>query len=129
MKGTLGELAVTKDLIADGWDVFVDVGDCSKIDLIALRGSKLVKIQVKTRDVEFGAASVGLKSSGPGYSYSYTSDDIDYMAMYVPERDMCLYVPMSWFEEHDRKSITIRIDEARNNQKNVHPYEGFRKLQ
>lgn len=47
-KGTLGEIAVCKDLIQLGYKVFVEFGNFSKIDLIALDDEfEVYKIQVK----------------------------------------------------------------------------------
>lgn len=48
-KGTLGEIAVCKELISLGYDVFVAFGNHSKIDLIILdENYQAFKIQVKS---------------------------------------------------------------------------------
>jgi hypothetical protein len=35
-KGALGEIAVAKDLLAKGYQVFAELGDNSRVDLIAM---------------------------------------------------------------------------------------------
>ncbi len=48
-KGTLGEIAVCKELLQLGYEVFVEFGSHSKVDLIALdENYKPYKIQIKT---------------------------------------------------------------------------------
>lgn len=48
-KGALGEIAVAKDLLAQGYQVFVELGDNSKVDLIVLGSDFLpIKVQVKS---------------------------------------------------------------------------------
>ena len=48
-KGSIGELKVAADLITKGFSVFTELGDNSKVDLIAIENStyKTYKIQVK----------------------------------------------------------------------------------
>jgi hypothetical protein len=47
-KGTLGEIAVCKELIKLDYNVFVEFGNHSKVDLIALdKEFKTYKIQIK----------------------------------------------------------------------------------
>lgn len=49
IKGTLGEIAVCKELISLGYEVFVELGSSSKVDLIFLdKNYRPFKIQVKT---------------------------------------------------------------------------------
>ncbi len=48
-RGTLGEIAVCKELLQLGYEVFVEVGNHSKVDLVVLdENYKTYKIQIKT---------------------------------------------------------------------------------
>ena len=48
-KGTLGEIAVCKELMRLGYSVFSELGNSSKVDLIVLdENYKTYKVQVKT---------------------------------------------------------------------------------
>lgn len=46
-KGNIGEMAVAKDLLRHRWEVFYELGDLSKVDLIIHRKGILLRIQVK----------------------------------------------------------------------------------
>jgi len=131
-KGNVGELAVAKDLTLKGYSVFVELGDLSKIDLIAIKEEKLTRIQVKTVwDSSDGAISISSRSSGPGYTYNYTSRDIDIMALYIADRDDIIYVNITdidgSFEE--KRGRVLRYTPPKNNQvKGVVMVEDYKKL-
>lgn len=46
--GAIGELRVVCDLITKGYEVFRPVSPIGKYDLIAVKGKKLMKVEVKT---------------------------------------------------------------------------------
>lgn len=108
-KGTIGELAVAQDLIRQNYAVFTELGDLSKVDLIALKGSKVLRLQIKSVFEKEGTASIGLGSSGPNYKYYYTAEDVDVMVLYVIDLDEIIYVPIQLFGE--RKHMTFRLDD------------------
>ena len=129
IKGNVGELRVAADLAARGYAVFTELGDSSKIDLIADAGTKLLRIQVKTQaDTSKGTLGVPTRSSGPGYSYNYTPDDIDIIAVYAMDRDEICYVPIEICAEY-KKGMTLRFEKPKNNQtKGVNLVEDFRDI-
>ena len=48
-KGKIGELAVQKSLINQGYNIYVPVVDCKQIDLIVeLNNGSMKRIQIKT---------------------------------------------------------------------------------
>ena len=47
-KGTISELRVTLDLLTKGFHVFLPCSPASPCDLIALKNTKLIKIQVRS---------------------------------------------------------------------------------
>lgn len=91
-RGTVGELAVAKDLILKGYAVFTELGDNARVDLIALVGNTPVKIQVKTSLGKNGVASFDVVKSTFGYKYKYTENDIDLFALYIMSTDQIIYV-------------------------------------
>ena len=116
-KGNIGEMAVAKDLMLKGYSVFYELGDLSKIDLIALKNKKTFKVQVKTKwNTTNGTCSADLRSSGPGYSYKYTEDDIDIIACYAADRDIVFYVNVKDIISNNTRGLTIRLDKPKNNQ-------------
>ena len=126
-KGNVGEMAVAKDLMLKGYAVFTELGDLSKVDLIAIKEGELKKIQVKTQwDTSDGKIFVNRVSAGPGYRYQYTVEDIDVMAAYAADRDVVVYVPLSQIVQEEQRSFVIRFDPPKNNQtKGVRLVENF----
>ena len=129
-KGNIGEMAVAKDLMLKGYAVFYELGDLSKVDLIAEKDNKLVKIQVKTTwKTSQGKISANIRSSGPGYEYSYTKKEIDFIACYAADRDLVLYVPVAEIIDECKIGVTIRLEKTKNNQtKGIRLYENYLNL-
>lgn len=83
-QGKLGEALVIAECLRQSVEVFVDFGDNSRVDLILNTNEGLIKVQVKclSRDSKDPSSiSLNLYKNGPGYSYRYTSTDIDYFAV------------------------------------------------
>lgn len=113
--GTLGEIAVAKDLISKGYFVFKELGDCSKVDLIVLVDNKPIKIQVKAYAEKNGKVEILTTKSGPNYSFKYSKEMIDVFAIYVHNREIILYISSNELLEKS-KSLTIRIDKGTSGQ-------------
>jgi hypothetical protein len=113
LKGTIGHLSVAKDLTSRGYPVFTELGDTSRVDLIALVDDKPIKIQVKSHTSKYGRVEVS--AIGPHKSYMYSSKDIEVMALYVLDRNIIAYIPI--LELQDKKSFCLRIDASKNGQK------------
>lgn len=92
IKGNIGEFAVAKHLAEKGYSVFREIGDLSKIDLIAEKDSKLIRIQVKAITEKNGKIDVYSKKSGPNYSFSYKEDMVDVFAIYVLNHNFVFFV-------------------------------------
>ena len=94
-KGTLGEIAVCKELCKLGYEVFVELGNHSKIDLIVLdENFKTFKIQIKATNSKNDVVSVySIKNClNPKYNSIYTVQQIDIFAVYVYDQDLVFYV-------------------------------------
>lgn len=128
-KGNLGYSSTIKELHKLGLNVFVELGDNSKVDLIIENGGKLTKIQVKYATEKNGAVSLPVKKSGPnGYRYTYTDNDIDIFSVYLPTNDKVIFIP-SKLACQNKKEFMIRFEPPKNNQKNgVHLISEFEDL-
>lgn len=115
-KGAVGEMKVAAELISRGFHVFTELGDLSRIDLIAERDKKLIKIQVKAYNSKNGVINLYSKKSGPNYSFNYENDEVDIFAVYVLDRDTIFYVPSNELCEYS-SSMNIRLEPAKNGQK------------
>jgi len=93
-KGNLGFSATLKELHKLGYNVFTEIGDNSRIDMIVEVESKLIKLQVKYATETNGKVTLKLQKSGPnGYRYTYTTLDIDIFSVYIPSIDKVIFVP------------------------------------
>lgn len=129
-KGNLGFSATVKELHKLNLNVFIELGDYSKIDIIAEYNNKLIKIQVKYATEKNGVALLPLRKCGPnGYKYKYTTSDVDLFSVYLPLKDKVLFIPAS-LACQNVNSFQIRFDKSINNQKfNVHYIEEFENLE
>lgn len=91
--GRVGELIVTQQLIERGWQVFTPVSSNTRVDMIAINGSRLVKLQVKTTTGTSAHESFGLRlhktQADPQYDYFYEAGDFDFFAVvHLPTRSV-----------------------------------------
>ena len=128
-KGNLGFSATLKELHKLGYNVFTEIGDNSKIDMIVEVNTKLVKIQVKYATATNGKVTLKLQKSGPnGYRYTYTDLDIDIFSVYIPTIDNVIFVPAK-LALKNTKAFNIRFVESKNKQnKFVHFVKEFENL-
>lgn len=123
--GSLGVLRVAAHLMSQGYSIFTELGDLSRVDLIALVDQEPVKIQVKTRNLKDGKIVVDSRKSGPGYLYRYQPGDVDVFAIYVPEVDLVLFLSID-FVLKAKGATAIRIVQAKNNQRDgIHWFEDY----
>ncbi len=118
-KGTLGEIAVCKELSKLGYNVFVELGNHSKVDLIILDEEyKTYKIQVKAvysvnETVEVYSVKTCLN---PKYNSTYTAKQVDIFAVYVIDKDFVFYVTAKEILKNG-KSSRFRLSKSKNGQK------------
>ncbi len=120
--GTLGEIAVCKELCQLGFDVFVQLGNHSKIDLIVLEENyKAIKVQIKSTHSKNNVVEVySVKNClNPKYNSTYTSQQIDIFAVYVYDKDFVFYITAEELLRNGKCS-KFRLSECKNGQmKNV----------
>ena len=115
MKGNLGETAIVKDLIKNGFAVFKELGDLSKTDLIAEKGEILIRLQIKAATSKNGKVEFDTRKSGPNYSFRYSEEQIDGFAFYCLDRDLVGYITAKKFLQA-KSTKTYRIDSSKNGQ-------------
>lgn len=128
-KGNLGFSATLKEIHKLGYNVFTEIGDYSKIDMIVELNSKLIKIQVKYATEKNGMVILNLIKSGPnGYRYTYTTNDVDIFSVYLPNEDKVIFIPAK-LACKNKKTMNIRYRESKNRQKfKVHYISDFENL-
>jgi hypothetical protein len=123
--GAMGVLRVAAHLMSEGLSVFAEMGDLSRVDLIVLVNQQPIKIQVKTRNLQDGKITVDSRKSGPGYQYRYKPDDVDVFAIYIPQRDLILFLNVNQVLKAKGTTV-IRVDKPKNNQdKGIHWFENY----
>ena len=109
--GNIGEAKVLSKLVEMQIPVYLPFGDNEKADLVAEFNGKLQRIQVKTSEkAEDGKMIFSLVSSTEhrkqGTKHLYTSEEIDYFALYNIERDKLLLISI---QEEDLPSTCVTI--------------------
>lgn len=132
-KGTLGEIAVCKELVRLGYEVFVELGSHSKIDLIVLdEHYRACKVQIKTTRSKNDLVEVySVKNClNPKYNSTYSVEQIDLFAVYVCDIDLVFYVTAKEILKNG-KSSKFRLSDSKNGQKKyvryVKDYLDFKK--
>lgn len=133
VKGTLGEIAVCKELIKLGYEVFVEFGNNSKIDLIILdENYKTYKLQIKSTESKNETVEVySVKNClNPKYNSKYSVNQIDIFAVYIIDKDFIFYVNSKELLKND-KSSKFRLSKSKNGQltnvRFVNDYLSFKK--
>lgn len=123
-KGNIGELAVGLEFSRLGYSVFYENGDISKIDLIAEKNGKLIKVQVKAFTPINGALSLKLSKSGPNYKFWYDLKEFDFFAIHDLENKTTYLISTKFC--FGKKCITLRISNSKNRQnKGVNKAEDY----
>ena len=106
-KGKLGELAVYKDLIEQGYNIYTPVVDSDQVDLVVeLKNGAMNKVQIKTvTELKRGTAvSVDLTK------YKDTKR-IDVVAVYYLPKNIVAYVPYD-----NSHALSLALSTGKNNQ-------------
>jgi len=120
-KGTIGEAKAIQHFLQNGFRVFTEFGDLSRIDLIVEKNNQLLKIQVKSYTSKDNKVVLYSKKAGPNYNFHYTEGDVDIFAVYILDKDELFYVSAK--ELCAMKSgLTFRLAEPKNGQKKMIRY-------
>lgn len=114
-KGNIGEAAVILALVSQGFCVFRELGDLSRIDLVAEKGGKILRIQVKAATPKHGAVTLNLKKTGPNYHYHYQKGDVDYFALVDLTTKQVAFVPETVLDTN-RSSFALRLEPSKTGQ-------------
>ena len=116
--GVVGVLAVVQTLIKQGWEVFSPYSHNTRIDLIAVKGSVIKRIQVKTTtEYVNGAIPLYLKNPHPNSNYDYDngSKEFDTFALYCMTSNTVIFIEADEALQNSTV-VMFRIEESNNNQ-------------
>lgn len=121
-KGSLGEIAVVKELVQQGYAVYLPFGNNTRVDMIAESPcGALIRVQVKaTVSLPNGSAMVKLfkQTLDPKYNYHYAKTDFDVLAAYIMDWDEVAFIHSDelYRDKDKRGGVTFRRSAALNNQ-------------
>ena len=116
-KGDLGLLHAMADLGAKGWGILVPITEHESFDVVAYRGDRFLRVQVKYRAAVNGLVVVPLSTCWADRKGTHTSPidrtSIDVLCVYCPDTNRCYYVdPSTVATSH----LYLRIAPTRNYQ-------------
>lgn len=114
-KGNIGEAAAILRLSQLGYNVFKEIGDLSRVDVIAEKDGKLIKIQCKCVKPKNNIVRLSLRKCGPNYQYTYKITDVDYFSMCNIDTMEVAFIPSSVINDH-KTDISFRLTSPKNNQ-------------
>jgi len=126
----LGEYKAIVDLHQKGYIVCDPLTEHAPFDLVAWKDGNSKTVQVKYRSKsDVGKIKVRFRATqwntNGSYNKEIDTDPIDIYCVYCPEEDNCYYFDPDNFG----KSVTLRIDEPKNNQsKGIHFAENYKQV-
>jgi hypothetical protein len=106
--GTLGELAVRKELHRQGYAVYIPQCDNAQVDMVVeFKKGGFSRVQVKT--VTKLKTSTSIQVNLQKYKYS---GRVDCVAVYYPPEDIIAFVPYT-----NQDSVHLALKNAKNNQR------------
>lgn len=115
-KGDLAVLAIATDLMKKGYKVAIPFGDSWEYDLIVMK-PELKKIQVKYTESNGEVVIVRCRSHSVlagriSKTKTYSSEDIDVLAVYDKTTDQCFYIPV--MDVEGKEAISFRLKPTKN---------------
>lgn len=114
-KGNIGQFAVGLELTKLGYSVFTEEGDISKIDIIAEKNGKTLRIQAKAITPINDKLILHLKKSGPNYKFHYEQGMFDYFGIYDLDDGNVYLVPDDVLSNNNT-SFNLSKKPSKNNQ-------------
>ncbi len=100
-KGDLGILHALLREVELGFGILVPMTEHEAFDLVAYRGERFFRVQVKYRALTNGCVSVPFKTSWADrhgvHSVAVDKSSIELLCIYCPETDRCYYVDPTRF--------------------------------
>lgn len=122
-KGDIGESAFVFQSALKGYWTSKSTQDCPYDYILDKKDGKLLRVQCKYRSMTLAGTVVIGKTSFHTRRRSYTSDNIDVFAVYVPELDKVALIPIVDFG--DAKEVTFRVTPQQVANKRCRPLEQY----
>jgi hypothetical protein len=107
-KGKISELAVRKELIRQGYKVYLPEADTAQVDLLVeMSNGQFKRVQVKSVQAAKRGTAVEVKL----VKYVNTNR-VDVVAVHLVEKDIIAFVPYE-----NQQSLNLALSTSKNNQK------------
>ena len=113
-KGSIAELIMAAKVMSLGWNIYFPYGENSRCDFVAAKDGKFIRVQVKSSKPKRGALTVQCRSCNNWSMKSYTSKDIDCMAIYDSINQNAYFMPVS---KINKTAVNLRLEPSKNNQR------------
>ena len=116
------------DILSQGYKICIPWGEDQSFDLLAYKPeeNKFYRIQCKYSNRK-NQVSIIMRSTNKRRVKIYTSNVVDFMAVYDNKMDKCYYIPSSKFDAY-KAQITLREYTKNNQSKNINRENDFRQL-
>ena len=120
-KGRLGYNLLEKELLKRNWELFVPLLENGKVDLIAIKGNKLLKFQVKTMGLDKRTNSKYMPvrkishNQGEYKVHFYTPDEIDYFVGSDIDDEILYIVPIEFVQNYTSRISERTLQPYKNN--------------
>ena len=115
-KGEIGEAMILADLQRQGHGIAIPFGHDLPFDLIVVRkeDGALEKVQCKYTTSNGRVIRAKIRSCSAWVNHRYTSEEVDWIAVYDSTSDRCFYLPSS--EWDGQTELNLRLDPTLNGQ-------------
>ena len=118
--GSLGEIAVAKELIKQGYEVYSGITYNTKYDLLAILNGQIYRVEVKSTkqpEKRSGAYKIGLKRTRSNTKkntiYLFDNTEVDILGVYLEDIDKVMLFEARAIKA--KSALTIRTeDESRS---------------
>lgn len=116
VKGRLGYNLLEKELLKRGWDIYLPILENTKIDCIAIKGSSLIRIQIKTLNSEGGLPVRKISHNQGDYKiFHYDASVIDFFVGVDLNNEDIYIVPESFSSKYVNTIGKTALQPYKNN--------------
>ena len=127
-KGRLGYNLLEKELLKRDYEIYIPLLENTKIDCIACKNGQLIKIQIKTIQMDRGYKKLPVRkishNQGQYKIFNYTSDEIDYFIGVDIDTEDLYIVPIDIVEKYKSAISVSTLEYYKNNFDYMEPQVG-----
>lgn len=127
-KGRLGYNLLEKELLKRDYEIYIPLLENTKIDCIACKNGQLIKMQIKTIQMDRGYKKLPVRkishNQGQYKIFNYTSDEIDYFIGVDVDTEDLYIVPIDIVEKYKSAISVSTLEYYKNNFDYMEPQVG-----